>query len=145
MADGIRGKVEEAGHSIAEAAKGAGHRISEGVEQATDWAKEKLHKAENKTDEAAQKAGHSVAEATGGSCGTAKSTADIRERMDVIGSCGNKLGVVDHVNGGQIKLTKKDSPDGQHHLIPTSWVARVDEHVHLSKNCGQAKQEWQSA
>ena len=75
----------------------------------------------------------------------AGTVADITEHMDVIGSCGNKLGKVDHVEGSYIKLTKNDSADGQHHLIPTSWVSRVDSHVHLSKNCGDAKREWQTA
>lgn len=73
------------------------------------------------------------------------STTNIREHMDVIGSCGMKLGRVDHVDGDRIKLTKNDSADGQHHYIPSNWVARVDEHVHLSKDCGAAKQEWQTA
>jgi len=142
MADTMKGKVEEAGHKIAETAKTAGHKIAEGAEKAADWAKEKTHQAGHKVDEMAQKASHRAEEAglTGG-----RSTASVREHMDVFGSCGNKLGVVDHVEGGSIKLTKKDSPDGQHHLIPMSWVSRVDEHVHLSKNCGEAKKEWQSA
>ena len=39
------------------------------------------------------------------------SFADIREHMDVYGSCGNFLGKVDHVEGDSIKLTKSDSPD----------------------------------
>ena len=67
------------------------------------------------------------------------STADIREHMDVFGSCGNKLGKVDHVEGSQIKLTKNDSPDGMHHLIPMSWVKQVDEHVHLSKTSARPR------
>ena len=65
--------------------------------------------------------------------------------MDVIASCGKKVGVVDRVEGDSIKLTKKDSPDGHHHLIPTSWVARVDQHVHLNKNSEEAAREWQDA
>ena len=36
--------------------------------------------------------------------------ADVQERMDVIASCGKKIGVVDHVEGNAIKLTKHDSP-----------------------------------
>jgi hypothetical protein len=71
--------------------------------------------------------------------------ADIREHVDVIGSCGNKLGTVDHVMGDEIKLTKNDSPDRQHHLIPTSWVNRVDSQLHLSKNRGEAKRDWKPA
>jgi len=69
-------------------------------------------------------------------------TNNIREHMDVVGSCGNKLGVVDHVEGNSIKLTRKDSGDNQHHYIPVSWVSVVDQHVHLNKDCGQAKREW---
>lgn len=69
----------------------------------------------------------------------------VQEHMQVIGSCGNQLGVVDHVMGDTIKLTRKDSADGLHHTIPTSWVARVDSHVHLNKDCGAAKAEWGTA
>ena len=71
-------------------------------------------------------------------------TKSIREHMDVFGSCGNKLGRVDRVEGGSIKLTKDSSNDGQHHFIPAEWVQRVDSHVHLSKDCGAARKEWQS-
>ena len=54
--------------------------------------------------------------------------------MDVIASCGSKVGVVDHVEGSTLKLTRKDSKDGQHHFVPVSSVAKVDEHVHLKIN-----------
>ena len=69
----------------------------------------------------------------------------IKEHMDVICSCGTKLGRVDHVEGSNIKLTKNDSPDGRHHTIPTAWVERVDDHVHISKNSADAMREWKSA
>ena len=143
----IKDKIQQAGHAISETASKVGHKVAEKAEQVTDFVKEKAHEVGHRADEAGQKVKHSAQETfgTGQSCGTAKSTSDIKEHMDVIGSCGNKLGVVDHVNGDQIKLTRKDSTDGQHHLIPTSWVDHVDQHVHLSKNCGQAKAEWQSA
>jgi hypothetical protein len=71
--------------------------------------------------------------------------SNIREHMPVFGSCGNKLGDVDHVEGGSIKLTKASSPDGQHHFIPTSWVEKVDDAVRLNKDCGEAKKEWKAA
>jgi hypothetical protein len=77
-------------------------------------------------------------------CGSMKSASDIRERMDVIASCGKKVGVVDHVEGGAIKLTRHDSPDGQHHFIPTGWVDHVDAHVHLKKNSMETEQGWKS-
>jgi hypothetical protein len=140
MANSIKSKAEQAGHKIAETATKVGHKISEGVEKATDWAKEKLHQAGHKVDEATQKAKHAAQE----NCGAAKTNADIREHMSVVGSCGNTLGTVDRVEGTSIKLTKSSSPDGQHHKIPMDWVARVDEHVHLNKNCGAAKKEWQT-
>jgi hypothetical protein len=94
-----------------------------------------------------QNKGASSAQGSSGSenCGASKSKSDIREHMEVVGSCGNKLGVVDAVEGDRIKLTKHDSPDGQHHFVPSSWVTKVDNHVHLSKNCGEAKKEWQAA
>ena len=70
---------------------------------------------------------------------------NVREHVDVFGSCGNKLGRVDKVEGDSLELTKDSAADGQHHYLPLSWVARVDQHVHLNKDCGQAKREWTAA
>jgi hypothetical protein len=67
---------------------------------------------------------------------------NIRERMDVIASCGKKIGVVDRVEEGAIKLTKNDSPDGEHHFIPLNWVERVDKQVHLSKDSEETEHGW---
>lgn len=58
--------------------------------------------------------------------------SDIRPHMEVYGSDGILIGTVDHVDGDSIKLARKDSPDGQHHYVPLSAVARVDSHVHLA-------------
>jgi hypothetical protein len=126
MSGKMKNKLQDAGEKVADTAKTVGHKIAEGAEQAKDWVKEKTG-----TDKE--------------SCGEAHGTNNIREHMDVIGSCGNKLGVVDHVEGNSIKLTRNDSPDGQHHYIPMTWVARVDNHVHLSRNCGEAKREWETS
>ena len=71
-------------------------------------------------------------------------SSNIRERMDVIASCGTKVGVVDHVEGNAIKLTKNDSKDHQHHFIPTEWVERVDSSVHLKKNSMDTERNWKS-
>ncbi|WP_422922881.1 DUF2171 domain-containing protein [Singulisphaera sp. PoT] len=87
------------------------------------------------------KTGASLSESTG----AVGSTADIKEHMDVYASCGTKVGKVDHVQGEEIKLTKSDSPDGQHHLIPLSWVAKVHDHIHLSKDHREVQEEWQPA
>jgi hypothetical protein len=78
-----------------------------------------------------------------GHCG-ALQDANIREHMEVITSCGCHVGQVDRVEGDKIKLTKSDSPSGgQHHYIPTSWVALVDDRVHLNKDVEETKQLWQ--
>jgi len=70
---------------------------------------------------------------------------NIREHMEVIGSDGTIVGKVDHVQGSDIKLTKSSDVSGQHHLIPLSWVAKVDQHVHLSKSARDAKAQWKAA
>lgn len=52
--------------------------------------------------------------------------SQIQAHMDVIGSDGEHVGTVDGVEGDRIKLTRKDSPDGQHHYIPLSAVDTAD-------------------
>lgn len=79
------------------------------------------------------------------SAGAVGATADITEHMEVYASCGTMVGKVDHVEGDTIRLTKKDSPDGQHHRIPLSWVAKVHDHVHLNKNSEEVHNQWQPA
>ncbi len=82
--------------------------------------------------------------ATDGAGNSGGNVANIRERMDVVASCGTKVGVVDHVKGNAIQLTKTDSPDGQHHFLPTSMVERVDTQVHLNRNSEETRREWKS-
>jgi hypothetical protein len=77
--------------------------------------------------------------------GPVGSTSDIREHMEVYASCGNFVGKVDRVEGDRIKLTKSDSPDGQHHFIPMSWVAKVHDHIHLTKDHKEVQDQWQPA
>ncbi|MBF7691790.1 DUF2171 domain-containing protein, partial [Acinetobacter sp. SCC474] len=64
----------------------------------------------------------------------------------VIASCGKHIGTVDHLEGtDQIKLTKNDSSDGHHHLIPVAWVAEVkDGDVILSKNAQEVEDSWKA-
>ena len=65
----------------------------------------------------------------------------IKGHMSVVGSDTNEIGTVDHLDSGEtIKITKDDK--GNHHWIPLAWVMRVDEHVHLDRPGGQARQEW---
>jgi hypothetical protein len=70
---------------------------------------------------------------------------DIKEHMEVLGSDGQRVGTVDHLDGSSIKLTKGDSQDGKHHFIPSDWVERVDQHVHLKKSSKDAKSQWKEA
>ena len=63
----------------------------------------------------------------------------IREHMEVIGADGVHVGTVDKVEGGRIKLTKKDSGEGSHkghhHYISGGLVAEVEgDKVRLSAN-----------
>src|SRR4051794_10271178 len=77
--------------------------------------------------------------------GQAMNAQDIREHMEVYGSCGNRLGRVDAVEGSSIKLTKDSARDGQHHYLPLEWVESVDNAVRLSKSCDEARREWNAA
>jgi hypothetical protein len=100
----------------------AGHKVAQAAERAKDWVEDK----------------------TGLGCGAAKAAADIKPHMSVVSSCGCTVGKVDHVEGGAIKLTRNDSPDGQHHFVPTAWVDHVDNHVHLTKNADETKRDWKA-
>lgn len=73
------------------------------------------------------------------------SATKIAEHMEVVGSDGQHVGTVDHMEGsGQIKLTKQDaSSGGQHHLIPLAWVESVeDRRVRLLKPAAEAMRSW---
>ncbi len=145
MAESFKDQVDDAGRKIAEKATEIGHKVGEKAEEATHWAEEKAHQAGHRVEEAAQKVEHKAGAPLGSSTGAVGTTADIKEHMDVYASCGTKVGKVDHVAGGSIKLTKNDSPDGQHHLIPLSWVAKVHDHVHLNKDHVAVQGQWKSA
>jgi hypothetical protein len=60
-------------------------------------------------------------------------TSNIRAHMEVRAADGSHVGTVDGVDGDRIKLTRNDSPDGEHHYVGLDSVERVDEHVHLSE------------
>jgi len=67
----------------------------------------------------------------------------IRENMEVIGSDGQHVGTVDRIENNQIKLTKKDSEEGVHHLVPLRWVESVTaDEVRLNKLAAEAQAEW---
>jgi hypothetical protein len=64
----------------------------------------------------------------------------IKEKMEVLGSDGQHVGVVDHLDGtDKIKLTESNAKSGgKHHIIPLAWVDKVDAQVHLNKNTRDA-------
>jgi hypothetical protein len=108
----VKNKLKDAGHAVADAAKAVGKEVAKGTEKAVDFVKDKTGIGEAKD----------------------RGIAAITEHMPVYASCGTKIGAVDRVEDGKIKLTAKDSKDGQHHYLPISMVDRVDTHVHLNKN-----------
>ncbi|MBA3378191.1 MAG: DUF2171 domain-containing protein [Chloroflexia bacterium] len=68
-------------------------------------------------------------------------TSKIKDHMAVVGSNGEPLATVDHLDAGNtIKLTKDE--EGHHHWIPLAWVARIDREVHLDRPGELAKEEW---
>jgi len=118
----IKDKVIDAGHKVADTAVAAGHAVAEKAGQAVDWVKDRVGM---------------------GSPASPEQIAAIKPGMNVVASCGKKMGVVDHFDGDTIKLTLNDSIDGLHHYVPTGWVKKVHEdHVHLSKNSEDTKAGW---
>lgn len=52
--------------------------------------------------------------------------AQIAKHQEVIDASGQHVGTVDHVDGDRIKLTRKDSADGEHHYVALSEVAGIE-------------------
>ena len=121
MSRSIVEKLADAGNTVAGVAKSVGNKIAQGAEKAVDAV-----------------VGPTVRE------GDDLGIQGISEDMRVIASCGKQVGVVDKVDLESIKLTRKDSPDDQHHYIPLSWVAHVDKHVHLDRNSKETAEGWKS-
>ncbi len=49
----------------------------------------------------------------------------IKEHMEIADSKGQHVGTVDDVEGDNIKLTKSDSADSIHHMIPVDDVEKI--------------------
>jgi hypothetical protein len=72
-------------------------------------------------------------------------TSNIREHMEVVGSCGKRVGTVVKVDGNSLELTRNGpQAGGEHHFVPLDWVASVDQSVQLSKPCRDVQEEWQA-
>ena len=75
---------------------------------------------------------------------TTLNTSDIKEHASVIASDGTQVGKVDHLEGqDNIKLTRSDDENNEHHLIPLSWVSEVkDDQVVLNKTADEVRAQW---
>ena len=71
-------------------------------------------------------------------------TTQIKEHMEVVGSDGEHVGIVDKLEGERLKLTHHDSQaEGKHHFLPVSAVANVDGFVTLSMTAAEAEMQWE--
>ena len=68
----------------------------------------------------------------------------IQEHAEVVGSDGQHVGTVDHVQGDRLKLTRTDpAAGGEHHFIHLDSVASVEGGtVRLNRTAAEAKDEW---
>lgn len=74
-------------------------------------------------------------------------SSQVREHMEVVGSDGKHVGLVDHCESDRIKLAKNDpAAQGQHHYVDISDVDRIDDNrVCLGIPANDAMQRWQPA
>jgi len=72
---------------------------------------------------------------------------DIRDQMEVVGSDGRHVGIIDHKESPDGIILSKDDPvaSGRPHLIWMDWVDHVDRKVHLNRPYRQATAEWLTA
>lgn len=74
----------------------------------------------------------------------ANQNTEIRPQMAVVGSDGKHIGTVDHLQDNQIKLTKNDSIDGEHHFISCELIKSVEQDkVLLIQTAEQVLENWQ--
>jgi uncharacterized protein (TIGR02271 family) len=87
------------------------------------------------------------ARTTGGNTGLVSGfTSEIAANMEVVGSDGQHVGVVDHVDGANIKVKRMDpASGGRHHLIPTSWVKSIDAKIMLNASAADVMNRWTAA
>ena len=68
----------------------------------------------------------------------------IREHMEVVGSDGQHVGTVDHLEGNKVKLTKSDpASGGKHHYLEADAIDHVEQDkVCLNVPAAQAMKNW---
>ena len=66
----------------------------------------------------------------------------IRDGLQVLGSDGGMIGVVDAIEERRVRLHSTAEPSG-HFYIPSHWIDRVDDHVHLNLTAATARERWE--
>ena len=68
----------------------------------------------------------------------------ISQHMEVVGSDGAHVGIVERIEGAEEIKLAKDDPDagGQERYIPLAWLAHAEMKVHLNLPAAEAKARW---
>lgn len=65
------------------------------------------------------------------------------EGMAVVDSDGTRVGVVDKVEGGHLKIRRPDQePRHAHQYVTPGWIVAVDDRVRLNLSLDEAKRLW---
>ena len=67
----------------------------------------------------------------------------IRKGMEVVDFDGTRVGTVDKVEGGHVKLTPWGE-EGRHRYLTPTWIAAVDDKVRLKGTIDEAKRLWRT-
>ena len=68
---------------------------------------------------------------------------EIRNGMDVVDSDDTRIGTVDKVEGGHVKLTLQGE-NGRHRYLTPGWISSVDDKVRLNKTIDEAQRLWRT-
>jgi len=68
----------------------------------------------------------------------------VRDGLQVLGSDGGMIGQVDSIEQDRLRIHSTAQPSG-HYYIPSHWVDRVDDHVHLNVTAAIARERWEAA
>jgi hypothetical protein len=68
----------------------------------------------------------------------------IAQYMEVVGSDGAHVGIVERIEGAEEIKLAKDDPDagGRERYIPMTWLAHAEMKVHLNLPAAEAKARW---
>ncbi len=75
-------------------------------------------------------------------------TSRLAKDMEVVGSDGQHVGIIDHIDGATMKLKRMDpASGGQHHLLPADFVTSVsaDGKALLGMTATEAMARWTAA